>query len=280
VSLTPPIGTWRQSAFRFVSAHRRNPIVRRAAAAATAFLAAYDNDDGDLAHDGELDLLRRLATRRPQVVLDVGAHRGAWSLAAAEALTDATVYAIEPAPPNLEILRERTRGAARIEVRETALGNAPGRSALAYDVQHASMATLVPAGSTTTDETFDVAVTTGDRLLAEEGIDVVDFLKIDAEGWDLAVLRGFRGALTEGRIRMVQFEVSPWNAVVGVWLRDFVETLVPARFVLGRIYPGYVERLDYGYWHEDFRYRGNMLAVQADDEWCPWLFGRGPDAAP
>ena len=74
-----------------------DPSLRRAATAATAFLAAYDNDNGDLPYDGELDLLRRLATRRPRLVLDVGAHRGAWCTAAARVLTDANVYAIEPA---------------------------------------------------------------------------------------------------------------------------------------------------------------------------------------
>jgi FkbM family methyltransferase len=249
------------------------------AGAATAFLAAYGNDDGNLAHDGELDLLRRLAALQPRTVVDVGAHQGEWALAAAQALPTATVYAVEPAPPSVRALREQTGDTARIKVIDRALGEEAGRALLAYDRQHPSMASLVPGEHQSAAENFEVEVTTGDQLLAAEGIEEVDVLKIDAEGWDLAVLKGFRGALDAGRIRLVQFEVSAWNAVAGVWLRDFVDLLVPAGFVLGRIYPGYVDQVDYRYWHEDFRHRGNMVAVKADDQLAALLFAGDPTSA-
>jgi FkbM family methyltransferase len=273
---TPWPDGWRRGAFRFVARHRRAGWAQRLAGAATAFLAAYGNDDGNLAHDGELDLLHRLAALQPQVVLDVGAHQGEWSSAAAQALPTATIFAVEPAPPSLRVLRERTAGHSRIHVIDRALGERAGRASLAYDPRHSSMATLVPAESRSAAQSFEVTVTTGDQLLAGEGLEVVDLLKIDAEGSDLAVLRGFGGALDAGRIRVVQFEVSAWNAVAGVWLRDFVDILVPAGFLLGRIYPGYVERIDYGYWHEDFRHRGNIVAVKADDRSAALLFAGDP----
>jgi FkbM family methyltransferase len=262
---------WKLSVFRFVAGHRRSAPVRYAARMATAFMAAYDNDDGSLVHDGELDLLRRVAAANPRIVLDVGAHHGEWSLAALDSLATATVYAIEPAPPNLRILRQRVAGRASVRVVEAALGEASGPATLHFDQRHPSTASLAggPAGG---EELFDVVVTTGDDLLAREGIEMVDLLKIDAEGWDLKVLQGFGCALANGRIRMVQFEMSPWNAVVRVWLKDFVDILVPTGFVLGRVFPGYVERVDYGHQHEDFRHRANMIAVREDDEIARWLF--------
>jgi FkbM family methyltransferase len=269
---------WRQAAFRFVARHRRAGWAQRIAGAADAFLAAYGNDDGSLAHDGELDLLHRLAALQPKVVLDVGAHQGEWSSAAARALPTATIYAVEPAPPSLQVLRERTAGDPNIRVIDRALGDQVGRASLAYDPQHSTMATLVPSERRTTVQSFEVVVTTGDELCAGEGLEMVDLLKIDAEGSDLAVLKGFRGAIGAGRIRVVQFEVSAWNAVAGVWLRDFVDILIPAGFVLGRIYPGYVERVDYEYWHEDFRHRGNIVAVKTDDRSAALLFAGDPPA--
>jgi FkbM family methyltransferase len=272
VDLARQARRWRGDAFRFVAAHRRSAPLRYAAKAAAAFIAAYDNDDGNFVHDGELDLLRRFAAARPAIVLDVGAHRGEWSLAAVEALATATVIAVEPAPPNLRVLRQRTEDHPRVRVVEAALGKAPGKATLRFDPMHPSMASLAGRADVGVRESFEVAVTTGDALVAGEGIEVVDFLKIDAEGWDLDVLQGFQGTLAAGRVRMVQFELSPWNAVVKVWLQDFVDLLGPAGFLLGRIFPGYVERVDYSPSHEDFRHRANMVAVRADDEVARWIF--------
>ena len=264
---------WRIDAFRYVAAHRRSAPLRYAAKAATAFMAAYDNDDGSFAHDGELDLLRRFGAANPAVVLDVGAHRGDWSLAAVDALATAIVFAIEPAPPNLGALRQRVADQPRVRVVEAALGKAPGIATLRFDPMHPSMASLAGGAAPTGGEAFEVAVITGDELVAREGIEVVDFLKIDAEGCDLEVLQGFQCTLDAGRVRLIQFELSPWNAVVKVWLQDFVEVLGPAGFLLGRVFPGYVERVDYSPSHEDFRHRANMVAVRADDEVAGWLFG-------
>lgn len=261
----------KQRAFRFVAGHRRSAPVRYAARVATAFMAAYDNDDGNFVHDGELDLLRRVAAANPRVVLDVGAHHGEWSLAALDTLATATVYAIEPAPPNLRLLRQRVAGRSNMRVVEAALGGCTGRGSLHFDQRHPSTASLA-GGPADGEELFDITVTTGDDLLAQEDIESVDFLKIDAEGWDLHVLQGFGRALADGRIRMVQFEISPWNAVVGVWLKDFVDILVPAGFMIGRVFPGYVERVHYTHHHEDFRHRANMVAVRKDDEMARWLF--------
>lgn len=278
VAWGPPAARWKRSAFRWVAAHRRTGAVRSAARVASAFLAAYDNDNGDFRFDGELDLLRRLATYQPRVVIDVGAHHGEWTLAAAGALPSATIYAVEPAPPNLRVLTARVAGRPAVQVVDCALGATAAKATLLFDEEHSSMASLVPAagaGGMAGAGRFEVAVATGDQLLENNGIAAVDFLKIDAEGWDLDVLRGFGGAVRDGRVRAVQFELSPWNAVVGVWLRDFLDVLRPAGFIFGRIFPGYVERMDYHPGHEDFRYRGNVLAVRADDPMAALVDGAG-----
>jgi hypothetical protein len=54
-----------------------------------------------------------------------------------------------------------------------------------------------------------VKVLTGERYCFDHQIEKIDFLKIDAEGHDLAVLMGFRGMLAEKKIEFIQAECTP-----------------------------------------------------------------------
>lgn len=45
---------------------------------ARSFLAAYEHTSSDAHHNGEYDLLRRLATKDDAVVIDCGANVGTW----------------------------------------------------------------------------------------------------------------------------------------------------------------------------------------------------------
>jgi hypothetical protein len=54
----------------------------------------------------------------------------------------------------------------------------------------------------------EVDVTTLDDFLAANGVSAVDLLKIDAEGYDLEVLKGAEQTLSAGRVRVVMAEVG------------------------------------------------------------------------
>ncbi len=58
------------------------------------------------------------------------------------------------------------------------------------------------------DEILTVPMTTLDAHAAAEGLDRMDFLKIDAEGFELFVLRGARRLLSSRRVRWVLLEVG------------------------------------------------------------------------
>lgn len=51
-------------------------------------------------------------------------------------------------------------------------------------------------------------ILTGDGYCQDHGIGEIDFLKIDAEGYDLDVLVGFSEMLRSGRIRYLQVECT------------------------------------------------------------------------
>ena len=106
-----------------------------------------------------------------------------------------------------------------------------------------------------------MACQTGDEFLAAQGIEHVDYLKVDAEGHDLSVLKGFRQARTTGVVDVVQFEFGPWAAITRTWLYDFAELPAEADLV-GQIFPSRVRFADYHHSAETFACRQNFLAVR------------------
>ena len=56
--------------------------------------------------------------------------------------------------------------------------------------------------------TETVEISTVDRVMEQEGIPFVHFLKIDTEGYEREVLAGAEGALRDSRIALIQVEVG------------------------------------------------------------------------
>jgi FkbM family methyltransferase len=141
-------------------------------------------------------------------ILDRGAntgHTAAWFSTVAE-----RVYAFEPDPTNVEILREqiRIRGLTNVEIRASAVGDVVGRVEL-HRKEHAGHHALSDVGASRTIDRVEVPCTTVDEVMRDEGIETVTLLKVDVEGFEPEVMRGASAGLSSGAIRRVLFEYSP-----------------------------------------------------------------------
>jgi FkbM family methyltransferase len=166
------------------------------------------------------ELLERLPTSRP-VVIDVGAHNGeTLDIAASRLVGGAHYIALEPNPTTFALLKARAARyvnttmharcvqAAAGPVEGTTSFNATRASAVAGVLSPvAGLGERVPSGDHDILEKVTVPMVTIDGLMAREGIVGVDLLKVDAEGYDLEVLRGAQAALREHRVRVVLAEV-------------------------------------------------------------------------
>jgi len=135
-----------------------------------------------------MKLLRR-SLRAGGVFVDVGANVGFHTVLAARLVAPGgSVYAVEPAPWTLELLRANVwRSGLGVNVLPYAASDLPGTVRLAVDPEHRSGAQL-----SETRGDVEVEAARLDDLLPEIEVDV---LKIDVEGSEPLVLRGAGGVL-------------------------------------------------------------------------------------
>jgi FkbM family methyltransferase len=169
----------------------------------------------------ELDaFLARAADRRR--FLDVGACHGLFSLAFTQGRPGAEAVAVEPSPLAWEVLESNLRrnAGARVTPLQTAVGAAPGRLTMRYSWHHLEAS---PAAASD-PEAVEIPLRTLDLLCAELGFQP-DLVKIDVEGYELAVLRGARGVLEASR-PLVFLEIHPARIVeLGGSVRELSDLL-------------------------------------------------------
>jgi FkbM family methyltransferase len=136
--------------------------------------------------------------RQRMVCWDVGANAGFYTLLLAELVGEGgRVYAFEPVPRNVELLRRHVEinGYHNVQILPCALGDFDGETG--FDPgPDASMGHLAEGG------TLKVSCSRADTLLAAGLVEVPDVVKLDVEGAEAGVLRG---ACTAMRRRPVVF---------------------------------------------------------------------------
>jgi FkbM family methyltransferase len=162
--------------------------------------------------------------RDDDVVWDVGANVGVFSVLAAGRLPPERVVAIEPHPENVDRLRENLdRNGRDATVRRLALDDERGRAELGVSSPDGTGAFGVVGGPT---ERRRIAVRTdrGDSLVAD-GVPAPTVLKVDVQGAELGVLRGLEHTLLDCRVVYVNvYEKHFTRGDEGEEIRDVLES--------------------------------------------------------
>jgi FkbM family methyltransferase len=112
----------------------------------------------------------------------------------------------------------------------------------------------------------DFELTTIDFFCNQENITNIDFLKIDTEGNELSVLLGAKRMLSEGKIKIIQFEFGECDVFSKVFLRDFYNLLTD--FNIYRLDTNQLINLfDYSVENEIFHFQ-NFIAVKKNLYFC------------
>lgn len=248
----------------------RRTVVRAARYVLSRARLDYPNG---LAVNGESAMQRwivRLSSPGEQIqVADVGANVGRWSesmLAAASQAgrnEDLRLHAFEPDPWAFDRLTAALDGTPA-SLSQNALSDRSGTSTLHVVAPGAGRNSLYPLPDANPTAERSVITTTLDRYAERSGVARFTLIKIDAEGHDLAVLRGARGLLAEHRIMVAQFEYNRRWILARAFLRDAFEFLLPFGYRIGKLTPRGVEF--YPDWDADLEtfVEGNYVACDSD----------------
>ncbi len=207
------------------------------------------------------------------VVFDVGANVGDYSLCLRSFLPRADIYAFEPAASVYQQLNENIAAAhAEGKIKACNFGFSDAERTVEFysytvDGNAASVLSSIDERLPTqvldvrTQSSEQIQVRTIDHFCRAEGIDRIDFLKIDVEGHELSVLRGAQRMLTSGAISLIQFEFGPANIYSRTYFYDFW-SLLSGAYDLYRIVPKGLAPVNYYGEHNEIFLTTNYLALR------------------
>lgn len=198
------------------------------------FHAIYGMNYASPNHDenGELVAMRYVRDRigrADPVLFDVGANIGGYSEELRRCFGPAArIFAFEPGLETYTMLRQRAESLGQIRTFNFGLGKTAASVKLYTPSAGAAIASIYHMRADhpwATDSTEQIELRTLDEVCRLEGIDAIDFLKIDVEGAELDVLQGGRSLLDSGRVRFIQFEFGFRQVDSRTFFRDFFELL-------------------------------------------------------
>jgi FkbM family methyltransferase len=247
----------------FIARHRRRWPLRKLARLCEKYLDAYANWSYDPARNGEQRLLGRMASLSSPLLFDVGANVGEWTDTARRLIPAAEVHCFEIAPATAEILRQRFAGDSRVSVTAQGLSAREEEVSLIYYPRASGLTSTLPFPHRQASERVQASTTTGDAYVAARGISRIEYCKIDVEGMEWEVLDGFSASLGAGVLQAIQFEYGRKSILTKHLLGDLYALLEGYGYLVGKVYPTYVDFRSYRLTDEDFR-GPNYLAVRRE----------------
>ena len=162
-----------------------------------------------------------LAQQRPELfangdVLDVGANIGYTASVFSRALKPGSkVYAFEPDRSSYDLLVEviRRKSLTTVEALNMAVGSSNGYLEFWHNQEHSADHRVVTeqfkSSRPDAKEFSKVAVTTVDAFVRSHDLEKISFIKIDVQGYELAVCEGMKDTLERFPALFVCFEYSP-----------------------------------------------------------------------
>lgn len=223
------------------------------------------DNNSDPVTNGEYRFLEKNSDQF-NVVFDVGANVGEWSTNFLRYNKNASMHCFEPVPETFEKLKSR-RFPEKVVLNNFGLGSKKEQVPIyIFDESDALNSLfqrkgLEKQGIKTPEQKKMIQIETMDDYIAQKGIERIDLVKLDVEGYEYEVFLGMQQTLKQGLVKAIQFEYGGCNIDAKVLLKDIFEFFdgTPYRFfkILPKklmSYPKYTQLL------ENFCYQNWILA--------------------
>lgn len=206
----------------------------------SAALDAIGYNNCNMHTNGESFLIKEIIDSTMRV-FDVGANVGNWTNTVLNSFPAAQVYIFEPIPVVFNILKQKVLS-GNVNFFNLALSNKQGIEEFQYYDHHSSLSGLFerPVLFTLLHEKphiIQVTTDTLDNFCVTHGIDQIDFLKIDTEGAEIAILHGAAQLLKNQHIKYIQFEYGGCYSDAHTTLQEAYRILSSCNYCVYRIVP-------------------------------------------
>ena len=247
---------------RFFKQNTHNSFFKALAGLGRSLNRLYENRNHDIYSNGEITVLKKIATMNPTLIIDGGANVGDYSVMANQIMPDCTIYAFEPVEATFQHLLSNIKDLKNVVPIKKGLfkENCELSINLFASNEHSSIYDIegLPQSS---NQKQTIALVRGDDFMRNQNIASVDFLKLDVEGAEYDALLGFETAIKNGAIKAVQFEYGYINISTKKLLIDYYTFFEANGYVLGKVFPKIVEFRKYHFKYEDF-IGPNFIAVK------------------
>jgi len=228
------------------------------------------DDYGDEEHTGELyflqNVLKNLIDPFCPIIFDVGANVGNYSVLINTLFPKAKKLAFEPNPDTYEILKNiDLPDVQRFNIgfgKVKSISNIYSYRNKSKSSEHASILKDVFTELYNNNDiiSHSINIECLDDFCSENNIPVIDFLKIDTEGFEYEVLSGAGRMINENRIKVIQIEFNEMNIISKVFLKDFYN-LLSSKYNVFRLTKKSLLSLDnYDSFNEIFKYQ-NLIFI-------------------
>lgn len=169
----------------------------------------YDIHKVVVGRDPFYDMQQITKSQPSIVVFDVGANVGQTIDSFRRIIAHPKLHAFEPGQQAFEELQDTYSGIPDLYLNNCALGAEPGVMEFIENTEPTMSSFLEPSVACwgAIKQRVQVNVKTIDGYCADLGVDAIDILKLDTQGFDLKVIKGANRLLTRNKIHLIYMEI-------------------------------------------------------------------------
>ena len=179
-----------------------------------------------------------LLNRQPRVFLDIGSNKGLYTQELLKKNSALECHLFEPSKLNIKHLKKEFSLKKKVFINQFALSDRKSKGQLYFDYEGSGTASLTKRRL----DHFDIKINKEEDILLQrfdeywkEEQGIIDYVKVDVEGHELDVLKGFGKFIS--LTKLIQFEFGGTCIDSRIYFQDFWYFFLENNFEIYRISP-------------------------------------------